>query len=136
MHAAGSADAPPRSRSVRLIDTPLFCCCAAAGFWGNLVVNELGLPPDSTSREAHVRWWHDAHNAVSEHSAATRGGHPYLYPRMPRDAFQARFGSLSPQLACQNPFFLPFAHVRDMWTIPDEDDDSAAAAAPSGAPEA
>jgi hypothetical protein len=129
-------DAPPRwlafCSSHRY---PALLCCAAAGFWGNLVVNELGLPPDSTSREAHVRWWYYAHNAVSEHSAATRGGHPYLYPRMPRDAFQARFGSLSPQLACQNPFFLPFAHVRDMWTIP-EDDDSAAAAAPTGAPEA
>jgi hypothetical protein len=92
------------------------------GFWGNLVVNEMGLPPDSTSREVHVRWWYDAHNAVSEHSAATRGGHPYLYPRMPRDAFQQRFGSLSPQLTCQNAFFMPFEHVRSMWTIPEEED--------------
>ena len=105
-----------------------FMCTNCRGFWGNVVLEELGLPPASTSRDAHVRWWHAAHNAVSEHAAATRGGHPRVFPRLPLGAFAARFGGLNADaLACQNPFLLPYEHVERMWTIVDgeenEDDD-------------
>ena len=94
-----------------------FMCTNCRGFWGAAVVNELGLPPRSTAREDHVRWWHAAHNTVSEHAAATRGGHPYVFPRQPLGAFKARFAHLSSRLACQNSFFLPYEHVARMWTI-------------------
>lgn len=94
-----------------------FMCTNCRGFWGNAVINELGLPPATAEREAHVRWWWNAHNAVSEHTAATRGGHPYVYPRAPLGAFAQRFQHLSPLLGCQNPFFLPYEQVQRMWTI-------------------
>jgi hypothetical protein len=41
------------------------------------VLDAIGLPPDTTERHAHADWWWRAHNMASEHSAATRGGHPW-----------------------------------------------------------
>lgn len=52
-------------------------CSNCRGFWSADVLNGIGLPPDSSEREAHKRWWWMAHNMASEHSAATRGGHPW-----------------------------------------------------------
>lgn len=47
------------------------------GMWANYVLNALGLPPTSSSRLDHMRWWWRAHNMVSEHAANSRGGHPW-----------------------------------------------------------
>jgi hypothetical protein len=82
------------------------------------VLNAIGLPPDTTEREAHKRWWWMAHNMASEHSAATRGGHPWIWPAAARDEqFAAEFGRYSPLLRCQNPWFLPWEAAEDMWAI-------------------
>lgn len=43
------------------------------------MLNGIGLPPDSSEREAHKRWWWVAHNMVTEHAAAARGGHPWVW---------------------------------------------------------
>jgi hypothetical protein len=32
--------------------------------WANYVLNALGLPPPSSSRLEHMRWWWRAHNMV------------------------------------------------------------------------
>lgn len=49
-------------------------CCNCRGFFSQLL-NEVGLPPiASTSRVEHAQWWWRTHNAVSEHTASTRGG--------------------------------------------------------------
>ena len=98
----------------------------------NLVLNELGLPPTSTARQDHVRWWYNTHNYVGQHTAATRGGHPFVYPRAPLGQFSQRFGALNPKLRCQNPFFMPFEHVERMWTIPDDDTPSRTTVASPG----
>jgi hypothetical protein len=57
---------------------------------------------------------------VSEHAAATRGGHPWVYPPMTDADFEAQYGELSPHLRCQNPWFLARDHVDDMWKIPEK----------------
>jgi len=39
---------------------------ASRGMWANYVLNALGLPPSSSSRLDHMRWWWRAHNMVSD----------------------------------------------------------------------
>ena len=102
-----------------------FMCCNCRGMWGNYVLNAVGLPPADSSRLAHERWWWRAHNMVSEHAAATRGGHPWVWPSM-RDAdFEAAYAEYGGHLKCQNPWFLPYEFVDLMWRI-----DARTAAAP------
>lgn len=67
------------------------------------------------------RWWR-AHNMVSEHAAATRGGHPWVYLASGDEEFARNFGKLSPHLRCQNPWFLAKEHVHSMWKIADPTD--------------
>lgn len=45
------------SRSLAVWLRQHFMCCNCRGFWGADVLDAVGLPPDSSSREAHVRWW-------------------------------------------------------------------------------
>lgn len=93
-----------------------FMCCNCRGFWADLL-NEAGLPPSSTSRQEHKHWWWQAHNMVSEHSAATRGGHPWVFPALTDDEFQEEYGGYSDRLRCQNPWFMPFETAEEMWTM-------------------
>ena len=56
---------------------------------------------------------------VSEHTAATRGGHPWVYPALKdaefAEAFGAKYGA--PAVRCQNPWYLPYEEVDAMWNI-------------------
>jgi hypothetical protein len=95
-------------------------CCNCRGFFSALL-NDVGLPPLSSSRLDHARWWWRTHNMVSEHAASTRGGHPWSWPHRTDDEFKAEYGGLSARLRCQNPFFLTWEDAVEMWTLPPDD---------------
>ena len=97
-----------------------FNCPHCRGFWRADVLDVIGIPPSSSDREEHIKWWYIAHNMVSEHTASTRGGDPWVYPALSTAQFEEYYGaSLNPQLLhCQNPFFLPFEDAVSMWKIP------------------
>lgn len=105
------------SRSIAVWLRSHFMCCNCRGFWGNDVLDAIGLPPESTSREEHKLWWVNAHNMVSEHAAATRGGHPWIWPAYSDADFAKKYGGVSDRLRCQNPWFLPYEDAEKMWTI-------------------
>lgn len=98
-----------------------FICPDCRGFWRVDVLDVIGIPPSTTNSAEHEAWWWRAHNMVSEHTAATRGGYPWIYPRMNSDAeFQAYFGNMvnnTELLRCQNPFFLSYSDAKTMWKI-------------------
>lgn len=97
-----------------------FICPDCRGFWRVDVLNIIGIPPSTTNAADHERWWWRAHNMVSEHTAATRGGYPWIYPAMSDAAFQEYFGTMANNtelLLCQNPFFLSYNDAKAMWKI-------------------
>ena len=94
-------------------------CCNCRGFFSALLSTE-GLPPASSDRDAHARWWWRVHNAVAEHAASTRGGHPWAWPHRTDAEFAAEHGGLSGRLRCQNPWILPWEDAVAMWTLPEE----------------
>lgn len=57
---------------------------------------------------------------ASEHSAATRGGHPWLWPAATDAEMAAQFGRYSDRIRCQNPWFLPYEEAERMWTIQEQ----------------
>eukprot|EP00884_Botryococcus_braunii_P013073 jgi/Botrbrau1/21767/Bobra.43_1s0157.1 len=101
-----------------------FMCCNCRGFWSQDVLNAVGLPPVSRDREDHKFWWWRSHNMVSEHAAATRGGHPWVYPPMTDADFATQYGKLSAHLRCQNPWFLAREHADGMWKIRESSEES------------
>lgn len=110
------------SRSLAVFLAQNFQCPDCRGFWQTEVLDAVDLPPKSTSRKDHAYWWWRAHNMVSEHTAATRGGHPWIYLAYPTaEAFAEQVGRKeagnAALLHCQNPFFLPFEDAFAMWTI-------------------
>ncbi len=54
---------------------------------------------------------------VSEHSAASRGGHPWVYSAQPDEQYAKQYEQYGGHLTCQNPFFLPLDFIDDMWDI-------------------
>lgn len=63
-------------------------------------------------------WSVQAHNMVSEHSAATRGGHPWIWPAMDDAAFAETYGKqYSELLYCQNPWFLRYKDALKLWDL-------------------
>lgn len=54
---------------------------------------------------------------VSEHSAATRGGHPWLYPALTDAQMEEDFGQYSDRIRCQNPWFMRYEDADRMWTL-------------------
>uniref|UniRef100_A0A383W1N7 Sulfhydryl oxidase n=1 Tax=Tetradesmus obliquus TaxID=3088 RepID=A0A383W1N7_TETOB len=95
-----------------------FMCCNCRGMWANYVLNHLGLPPKSSSRYDHTRWWWRAHNMVSEHAASSRGGHPWVWPSQTDEEFSTQHAQYGGKLRCQNPWFLPYEFAELMWKIP------------------
>lgn len=59
-----------------------------------------------------------AHRQVSEHAAASRGGHPWVWQSAPDAEFAATFEEYGGRLKCQNPWFLPYEFAELMWAIP------------------
>jgi hypothetical protein len=56
---------------------------------------------------------------VSEHAAASRGGHPWVWLTADSDEeFGSRAKQYSPLLHCQNPWFLPWEYAEIMWRLP------------------
>ena len=116
---------PPQiqaSQALALFLAQSFICPDCRGFWRIDVLDVIGLPPSSNDREDHIKWWWKAHNMVSEHTAATRGGHPWVYPSLTDAQFVEFVGKPANNtklLRCQNPFFLPYADAVDMWKILD-----------------
>ena len=54
---------------------------------------------------------------VSEHTAATRGGHPWVWPGLTDEEFSEAYGRYNDRLRCQNPWFMPFKTAEEMWTM-------------------
>ena len=75
-----------------------------SSFQGILV--RYGMPPDSNDPEEHAKWWWWGHNVASEHTAATRGGHPWIY----------QFGDID-ALQYQNPFFMSWEDAVAQWRV-------------------
>ena len=97
-----------------------FICPDCRGFWNIDVLQEIGIPPSSNDREDHIKWWWRAHNMVSEHTAPSRGGQPWIYPSYPGAMFEEKIGvpyNNTELLNCQNPFFLPFEDAVRIWKI-------------------
>jgi hypothetical protein len=60
------------SRALALFLVQNFQCGDCRGFFHTDIIEVIGIPPDSSVRQNHQRWWWRAHNMVSEHTAATR----------------------------------------------------------------
>lgn len=108
------------SQALAMFLAQSFICPDCRGYWRVDVLDEIGLPPSSNNREDHIYWWWMAHNMVSEHTAATRGGHPWVYPPLNDAQFKKYFGKPANNtdlLNCQNPFFLPYEDAVRMWKI-------------------
>ena len=108
------------SRALALFLVQNFKCGDCRGNFQVDVLQVIGIPPESSSREDHQRWWWRAHNMVSEHTTSTRGGHPWLYPPLSDAEFAAEFGEplgAADLLKCQNPFFLPYQDAVAQWKI-------------------
>ena len=115
--ATMSADQVKASQALAQFLAFNFICPDCRGFWRTDVLNFIGGPPSTTEQAAHEHWWWLAHNMVSEHTASTRGGYPWQYPAMSDADFAARFGTLNPQLRCQNPYWLDERDARIQWRI-------------------
>lgn len=108
------------SQGLALFLAQSFICPDCRGFWRAEVLNTIGVPPMTTEKEAHEKWWWLAHNMVSEHTASTRGGYPWIYPSLSDAQFKDYFGNLANNtelLNCQNPFFLSYSDAKAMWKI-------------------
>ena len=81
------------------------------------MLNVVGLPPDTTSRQAHKRWWWAVHNAVSEHAASTRGGHPWVYEAATDAQFAERYRQYGGRVKCQNPWCAPWHAWWLLWLL-------------------
>jgi len=116
-----SSAAVHASRSLALWLRQHFGCQNCRGFWATDVLNVVGLPPETSEREKHKRWWWNVHNMVSEHTAATRGGHPWVWLAADSDEEFAQLGAKykTNLIRCQNPWFLPYDVALTMWDIVD-----------------
>ncbi|KNC80241.1 hypothetical protein SARC_07394 [Sphaeroforma arctica JP610] len=91
-----------------------FWCTDCRGVFAVGVLNEFGFPPQTNDPYAHAKWWWQGHNTASEHTASTRGGHPWLFPHGDEAIAMVGGGNL---------FYMSYEDSEQMWTLPESFED-------------
>ena len=103
------ADQIEASRAIASLLQQNFWCTDCRGFFSIGILREYGYPPSSNNPMDHQAYWNLGHNVASEHTAATRGGHPWIHNI--NDKNVQKFGG-------SKPYFMTLETAIEMWTIP------------------
>lgn len=99
------------SRAIAILLQQNFWCTDCRGFFAIGILAEYGYPPNTNNAKDHQEYWNLGHNVASEHTASTRGGHPWL--NTVGNKYVAKYGGTKP-------FYMPLKTAIEMWTIPQD----------------